>query len=418
MKENNWDPSRIKTNQANDLHLIVCGSGGNGGRVDTYTPSKISKDDKIAASGTLPMSQRITNRKNMCLVKCCQRKAVVSVFVPESWLESETTDDTGLESATTVNTGTGAMVFLGIFAFGKFEYTEYSPECVEKEHSVKLKNSEVPYIHFKEAYHFQFRLRYVHIKKWPGANSALGTISMTTRNTSVFLKCTNGTLEDALSVRSKDKETRDSLIGHFLDIGGWSEFAEEETSLDDKEADIRHFCKEESGTRVKRSINYDDLFQCLRCISVAQSMRFMKKNIVSNRLKGQVATPLTKSNAKYIGDVLALKSVPMPGRMMDVFTMWFVWCFGNKRTDRIGSEWCKTNIQLFADMMIGSFFGRLTGRVIRLEKLSDHLKENSIGNNDTGLGNQGPCLPGRDNLEASICFIEATLTCNGRKTME
>jgi len=131
------------------------------------------------------------------------------------------------------------------------------------------------------------------------------------------------------------------------------------------------------------------------------------ENIVENK-----CYYLEDDRYRKLGTVSRMKPMPKPSRANDVGPLYFQWSFGFDRLNK-DVEWCRINKVEFSNAIFQSVFHTLTGRVSKLEQLSNHLRQIKERNNETLPNDPNrPIYPTTTSYMEAIYFIRSTLKQN------
>ena len=223
----------------------------------------------------------------------------------------------------------------------------------------------------------------------PPPTDKMKEVSVSNKDNCLFLYSTKSTVRNAISLSHPDSITKQDITSNFVTYRKWRNIEGEEI---------------EDTLDSKTTVDVTSLVHRLCGISVAGCLRFQKMNIHDNK-----CFYLHEPKYEPLGRVSRLKPIPMPSRANDAGPLYLQWSFGFNREKR-DATWCKQNPNYFSEAIFQSIFHTLTGRVVYLELLSNHLRKHML---QKGLpvpnDPDQPVYPTTQTYMEAVYFINSTL---------
>ena len=414
LKHHEGDLESIDDSEMEAMTTKIRGSGANS-KIEGDTPrDAVQQEMRGGSAGKVADNQRLTPL-NIALQNLHCREALVPLFFPRSVVDlaethseeflgnknphrkgaSESPTEIGLwdkllqekqgETATNPK-----MVFMGMYSTKSFCHERLDRTTVQAEAIKYLPDSERDRNMqcFKAQNHMCLTISLERLVP-PSPDETLLEIHISSKEATSFMFPTKSGVRNAISLSHPDSVTKDNITANFVRQREWRAIQSEESN-------------ETLGSAT--AVGVEAFVDRLCGISVAACYRFQKKNI-----KEDECYYLDEDKYAAIGTVSRLKAMPMPSRANDVGPLFFQWSFGFDRLKK-DKTWCKENLDNFSEAIFQSVFHTLTGRVVALEQLSEHLRQYMSGRglpvpNDP----EQPVYPTTKTYVEAIYFILSTL---------
>ena len=406
--------------EATELHTMttkIRGSGANS-KIEGDTPrDAVQQEERGGSAGKVADNQRLTPL-NLALQNLNCREAVVPLFFPRSVIDmaeshskeflgqqespGETPPDAQgkltlwgrlLQEKVNDLPHNPLMVFMGMYSAVAFRHDKIDRDTLHSETMKYLPDSERERNMqcFKSQNHMCLTLALEKLSP-PGPSQNLQDVHISNRDTKLFMISTKSGVRNALSLSHPDSVTKEDITSSFVTQQRWRDINNEEndTSL-------------ESGT----TVDVGSFVERLCGVSVAACFRFKRNNIIKEE-----CFYLDDNKYEALGAVSRMKPMPMPSRANDAGPLFFQWSFGFDRLNK-DMEWCKTNLDQFSEAIFQAVFHTLTGRVVYLEQLSNHLRQHMEQQNlALPTDPDQPIYPTTTTFTEAIYFINSTLKGN------
>ena len=401
------------------LTTKIRGSGANS-KIEGDTPrDAVQQEERGGSAGRVADNQRLTPL-NIALQNLHCREAVVPLFFPRSLIDTaESHSEEFLGTNPSINKSQRGrtekkslwdkllegshddvvtnpkMVFMGMFSTTGFRHDRLDRETVRAEASKYLPDSEKDrnMQSFKIQSHMCLDITLERLTP-PPPKKKQKEINISSNESGLFMLSTKSGVRNAISLAHNDSLTKDDITRHFVSQQKWRSIEEggDYEELDTAtEVDVGSFVDRLCG------------------VSVAGCYRFQKANI-----EGEECYYLDAPKYESIGAVSRMKAMPMPSRANDVGPLFFQWSFGFKRLQK-GQLWCKENVLDFSNTIFQAVFHTMTGRVVALERLSNHLRQHMVDNNMPVPDDPDqPIYPTTETYKEALYFILSTL--KGKRT--